>query len=547
MFKIFKFIFLCVNICFSQNCFKDVSEKGLVSYQNKVYNIKNYKHPGGQDTLILSVGKPLEDFFNLNNYKFHITSNLVKKDLETLYIGNLCNIIQLQQTYDTNYLFLYITLSLFLFSCLINYTWNYTWNYSCSLLLFYFLYISWWITLLILSIYYKDGILKNLGIWICYNISFTLLPITKNSVWNKFLKISYTKLLTIHKTISILCLLSVITKIIVILILYNYKYLYKNIINIAGLISSISIILTAILATPPIRKYYYEIFYYSHKILSIITIISISFHYIICLYYILFPIVLYLIDIIIRRIKTKKAIYTKVTVYEFKDTSYIFILLSVLNTIPIIEPGSYFYLCCDKISFLEWHPLSLISQDNNNNLIFCVKNMGKNSWSFNLKKLQNSIYLFDNHHTFLQGPYNHLNIKYHKYDYIINIANGIGVTPFFSILKHINRNFTYKKVIFIWIIPNINFFKPFYKYFNNLDNIDMEIYLTQDNQEEEEKYIEFNIYKFKPNIKNYIKKFIENKNTKNISIISCGSESLINDINIISSSYSIDFFNETFQ
>ena len=79
-------IFISVNSF--QNCYTplDVMNKGLVSYQNKVYDIKNYIHPGGQDTLFLSTGKPLEDFFNMDRYNFHINSPLVTKDLENIYV-----------------------------------------------------------------------------------------------------------------------------------------------------------------------------------------------------------------------------------------------------------------------------------------------------------------------------------------------------------------------------------------------------------------------------------------------------------------------------
>ena len=474
-----------------------LNDKRLVSYQNKVYNITNYKHPGGQATLLLSGGKPLENYFNMNEYKFHITSNLVKKDLETLYIGNICN-KTINNNINPHFLYLSITLSLFLLYCVITYFF-----YHHNTKLFYFL---WWITLLLLSVFSKDEILERLGIWICYNIAFTLLPITKNSIWN-----NTKKLLNMHKIISILCLFSVITKIIVILILYNYKYLYINMSNIAGLISSLSIIFTTILAIPPIRKNCFELFYYSHKILFYITIISMCLHYIICLYYIAFSILLYFIDIIIRRFKTRKAIYSKVTVHEFKknNTSYIFILLSVINPISITNPGSYFLINCDKISFLEWHPLSLISYEHNN-LLFCVKNMGKKSWSNNIKKLENTKYLFHKHNTFLQGPYYHIDVKYNQYDYIINIANGIGITPFFSILQHINNNFTYKKVIIIWIIPNIDFLKPFINHFDNLINIDIQIFLTKDN--EKYNYHSIKINNCKPNIFNYVKEFIDSNN-----------------------------------
>jgi len=65
----------------------NVSNLGLVSYQNKVYNIDNYVHPGGQSTLLLSKGSPLESFFN--EYPIHINNDLVIRHLQNIYVGEL--------------------------------------------------------------------------------------------------------------------------------------------------------------------------------------------------------------------------------------------------------------------------------------------------------------------------------------------------------------------------------------------------------------------------------------------------------------------------
>ena len=233
-------IFISVNSF--QNCYTplDVMNKGLVSYQNKVYDIENYIHPGDQDTLFLSAGKPLEDFFNMDRYNFHINSPLVMKDLENIYIGDLyifCNITNNNDKNnilfnDSNIFYSVITFSLLIILLITNFTLNcsnsnclnkninlfYCYFISIDILLFCIIYILWWTSLLILS-FFSNEILNRLGIWICFNIAFTLLPITRNSLWVVLLKISYNKLINIHKLIALLCLFSVIVKIITIIIL----------------------------------------------------------------------------------------------------------------------------------------------------------------------------------------------------------------------------------------------------------------------------------------------------------------------------------------
>lgn len=564
-------IFISVNSF--QNCYTplDVMNKGLVSYQNKVYDIENYIHPGDQDTLFLSAGKPLEDFFNMNRYNFHINSPLVMKDLENIYIGDLYNFCNITNNNDknnilfndSNIFYSVITFSLLIILLITNFTLNcsnsnclnkninlfYCYFISIDILLFCIIYILWWTSLLILS-FFSNEILNRLGIWICFNIAFTLLPITRNSLWVVLLKISYNKLINIHKLIALLCLFSVIVKIITIIILYNYTYLYKNISNISGTICSISIFLTVFLSIPYIRKNIFELFYYSHKILCILTIISLSFHYIICLYYIIPSILLYILDLIFRTSNTKKALYSNIHTYNFKDgTTYTLINLTLSKNIKI-NPASYFFICSNNISKIQWHPLSLISQTDNN-LVFCIKNMGENSWSNKLKYLENIKY--EKNNIYLQGPYYHINFenKYKKYENIICIANGIGITPFLSLLKDVNEKIENKiynlnKVIFIWIIPEITFITPFINNLKILNNIEIQIFLTKSYDEEENIFDFCKIFNEKPKIFDNISSFVKNKNIKKTFILFCGSESLLKDVYVTSNYFGIELFNETF-
>lgn len=584
MFKIITKILFCFNIfttiVSSQNCYtqNDIIKNDFVSYENKVYDIKNYIHPGGQRTLFLSSGKDLEQFFIMDQYKFHIGSSFVKKDLEKIYIGdlydfcnnntinNVNNKLNINLFNDSNIFYSIITFSLFSILIMTNFISNIiksncinkTINlYFCGfttidIFLFYIIYILWWSTLLILS-FFSDEILTRLGIWICYNIAFTLLPITRNSLWIATLKISYNKLINIHKLIALLCLISVITKTITVILFYNYTYLYKNISNLSGTICSISIFLTVFFSIPYFRKNIFELFYYSHKILCILTIISLSFHYIICLYYIIPSTLLYIIDLLFRTLNTKSALYSNIETYNFKDgSSYNLINLTLSKNIKI-NPGSYFFICCDNISKLQWHPLSLVSKQDNN-LTFCIKNMGKNSWSNKLKYLENIKY--EKNNIYLQGPYYHINFKdkYEKYNYenIISIANGIGITPFLSILKDINTNienksYIIKKVIFIWIIPDISFINPFINNLKILNNIEIQIFLTKNDCHEEENIFHFcKIFNEKPKIFDNISSFIKNKNIKKTLILFCGSELLLKDVNIASNYFGIEIFNETF-
>jgi hypothetical protein len=434
-------------------------------------------------------------------------------------------------------------------------------NISKDLLLFYIIYIIWWTSILYLS-FASDEILIGLGSFICLNLGFSLLPITRNSLWITTMNFSYNKLINIHKFISTLTLLSSIIKIITVVVLYSNYRLISTFSNKMGLVATSCIIVSSLIAIPFIRKNCFEIFYYSHRILSVLIIITMTLHFKICIYYVAPALILYFIDLIIRLFNINKVIYTKIENIDFQDknnTCYTFITLSTIKKIKT-KPGCYFFLSCTDISKLEWHPLSLISE-NNNTLLFCVKNMGKNSWSDKIKKLSNNEFIYKTINLYLQGPYLHVKPDYktNKYEYIINIANGIGITPFFTILEDISLSIkkdiltSIKKVLFIWIVEDITFLLPFLHKLEILSNIgiDIKIFITKfniNNKIDDKYYLCFEIQNYRPNIIDYINNFVVKNNidNKKICIISCGSNSLVKDIYKITTKLDIKLFNETF-
>ena len=597
MIKLLTLFTLSLNILFgkSLNCYtqQDIFNNGFVSYETKVYDIINYVHPGGQDTLFLSIGKPLEQFFTIPSYKFHtLSSSRTKTDLKNFYIGDLYDFCgnktsnntipyipqNFQQKdnkisiYNPHIIFLIISFSFiilytsFIYCFKTSILFNENINLQCfgfiskSNLLFFIFYFIWWISLFIFSFFYKNN-LYSLGVWICLNISFTLLPMTRNSIWITIFNIQYNHLIYKHIFIGFLTFISVIIKFIAVLVKYDFNFLFNIFNMLMGTLCTLFIILLSLLSIPIIRRKVFELFYYSHRIFAILIIVSMSLHYINCLFYIIPSLLLYLVDIICRLVYINKSIYTKINNFYFSDLKINYILLTLKIQKKInIKPGSYFFICCRNISKFQWHPITLLSNENNI-LSFCIKDMGKKSWSGKLKNLKKNIILSNEIEIYLQGPYSHFNLSYknNSYKYILNISNGIGVTPFFSILEDINEMYLekqlskLKKVIFIWIVPNELFIEPFINRLENLNKniIDIQIFITKPttiHDINENYYQLLNIMNCRPNITNYVEKFIiDNTVEKNdMCILSCGSDSLTNDIYKASSKFHIEVFNENF-
>ena len=432
---------------------------------------------------------------------------------------------------------------------------------------FCIIYFLWWLGMLTYSFVTNDKneALFRLGIWISLNMATVLLPITRNSIWIILFKISYDRIIHIHKFIAILCLISIIVKLIAVLVYFNFIFLFIPYNEstggspLGGTLSSLAMLLIAFLSIPYIRRNFFEVFYFSHRILCYFSIAAGIWHFLLTLYYILPTFLLYIIDIILRFLNTKKALYSHLKIIgdEDKNTLCIFMTISLLKPIKT-PPGSYFFICFKEISSVEWHPLSLITQ-NHDTLTFCAKDMGKGSWTNKIRLLDESRSLkskLKDSPVLLQGPYGHINIDYknNKYKYLILVAGGIGITPILSILYDINHNhrkFKHLKHIYlIWVVPHsslVDGLSFFLKYLNK-EIFTISIYSTYKKIEEGCQDNYFNIQNSRPKMSNIINSiYDENKMiSSELGVSCCGPHSMSNDVIISCSKLNIDICNENF-
>ncbi|TXG51598.1 hypothetical protein EZV62_024122 [Acer yangbiense] len=101
--------------------------------------------------------------------------------------------------------------------------------------------------------------------------------------------------------------------------------------------------------------------------------------------------------------------------------------------------GMYIVLQCPQISPFEWHPFSLTSGSRDDYISLHIRTLG--DWSYELYSLfQEAIVTGANEHPkiYIDGPYGAASQDYIKYDILVLIGLGIGVTPFISIIKDID-------------------------------------------------------------------------------------------------------------
>ncbi|XP_032685960.1 dual oxidase-like isoform X3 [Odontomachus brunneus] len=230
--------------------------------------------------------------------------------------------------------------------------------------------------------------------------------------------------------------------------------------GITGIFLTIVAGLIFICSLSMVRKAFYNLFSFVHSLYTVFYILMVLhgsgrlvqepyFHY-----FFLGPAILFIFDKIITVTKTK--IETPI----FKAD----ILPSGVTCLIFPKPlnfqyksGQWIRVACPALQTNEYHPFILSSAPHEMNLSIHIRAVGP--WTKNIRdKLDLSIMSNENLPViYIDGPYGEDHQDWDKYEVVIMVGGGIGVTLFASILKDIvfrsnhNVNFSCKKVYFLWV------------------------------------------------------------------------------------------------
>ncbi|KAL9673311.1 hypothetical protein QQ045_029567 [Rhodiola kirilowii] len=107
----------------------------------------------------------------------------------------------------------------------------------------------------------------------------------------------------------------------------------------------------------------------------------------------------------------------------------------------IYRSGMYIFIQCPQISPYEWHPFSLTSGPDDEYLSVHIRTVG--DWSYHLYSLFQETILSGSRRfprIYIDGPYGAASQDHVKYDTVLLIGLGIGITPFISVLKDMISN-----------------------------------------------------------------------------------------------------------
>lgn len=214
----------------------------------------------------------------------------------------------------------------------------------------------------------------------------------------------------------------------------------------------------------------FELFYYTHYLLFPI-IILLYYHAPQFLMFTSIPIIGYSLD---RAYRFWCTFYpgqlTKTDIFEHDRT--IVIKLEVYSKSFMSRPGrtkyrsgDIIYLCFPDISKWQWHPFSISSSPYESGYITVhVKVAG--DWTIKLLELCRKVSPEQGHRVnplvYFDGPLGSPNSSMHDHKHVVLVGQGIGATPYVSLLKYLlDKPITnkIKEVDFFWVGQDENIFK----------------------------------------------------------------------------------------
>lgn len=273
--------------------------------------------------------------------------------------------------------------------------------------------------------------------------------------------------------------------------------------NFAGVICYVFGLLIWVTTLPPVRKRYFNLFFYTHQ-LYIVFVIFMALH----IGDTNFSkaaggIFIFMLDRFLRFCQSRK------TVNVISTTSF------PCGTVKLVlsKPGnlrynalSFIFLRVRELSWLQWHPFSVSSSplDGKNHLSVLIKAAG--DWTTKLSgkvsdiaeesQLELPVQPHSQIMASVEGPYGHESPYHLMYEKLILVAGGSGISPFLAILSDIIHRSKEKKpclprhVLLVWAVKGSNELSIFSAigmesicpFSTDELNIEIQTYVTQESE-----------------------------------------------------------------
>eukprot|EP00927_Polykrikos_kofoidii_P012937 TRINITY_DN15630_c0_g3_i1.p1 TRINITY_DN15630_c0_g3~~TRINITY_DN15630_c0_g3_i1.p1 ORF type:complete len:654 (-),score=51.78 TRINITY_DN15630_c0_g3_i1:46-1902(-) len=180
-----------------------------------------------------------------------------------------------------------------------------------------------------------------------------------------------------------------------------------------------------VFAMPPIRRRFFELFYYSHVFAAYVSIPAVLWHAAAAWEYLLPGLTVWFVDQVMSVGRTADLVVVT-DVQVLGDVTAI-----TFRKDMVVRPGQYVFVNISELSLLEWHPFT-ISSGTRSEFTCHIKSMGAETWSGRLNALRRGGSC--KFAIGVDGPYG-TPVDFADFKRIVFVVGGIGVTPSMSIIS----------------------------------------------------------------------------------------------------------------
>ncbi|KAJ6684141.1 hypothetical protein OIU85_007796 [Salix viminalis] len=205
--------------------------------------------------------------------------------------------------------------------------------------------------------------------------------------------------------------------------------------NVAGEIALLAGLVMWATSFGRIRRKFFELFYYSHH-LYVVFVIFYVFHIGFAQSCLILPgFYLFLIDRYLRLLQSQKKIRSVAArILPSKTVELNFSKSSGLS----YAPTSIAFINVPSISRMQWHPFTITSNSNMDSDKISVVIKCDGSWSHELYQILSSPSPTSRLEVSVEGPYEPPSTNFMRYEKLVLVSGGSGITPFISIIREIN-------------------------------------------------------------------------------------------------------------
>ncbi|RQM29685.1 hypothetical protein B5M09_005331 [Aphanomyces astaci] len=286
-----------------------------------------------------------------------------------------------------------------------------------------------------------------------FHLSLLIVPVSHVGWW---LNLAQSRLLKFHKALSVVFLLCgglhlafSIKAYGAGIVWYRDPFGSQRVVPLFGFVALGCFLCVGVVAIPIIRLNLYELFLAIHRVLFVAGIVLVYLHSRTIQIALICPLVIYGIGGIFVRLPPFFKTYTVTTAITTSHTTMLTLPLTkhTQRWVTQYRLCSHAYVNVPAISATAWHPFTVMITPARDGIAFCIKSVKPHSFTHKLHVLS---HLHDHLNVKLAGPYGQPTVDLTKYQQVVLVGGGIGVTPLLGAINFLDSH-AHVKMHLCWV------------------------------------------------------------------------------------------------